>query len=47
MPSTLAKMTTLKLIWERMKHNAITASLDERTRNGLCRKVQPAPPAAI
>ena len=32
---TLAEMTTINLIWERMKRNAITASQDERTRNGL------------
>ncbi len=32
---TLAEMTTINLIWERMKRNAITSSLDERTRNGL------------
>jgi len=31
---TFAEMTTLNFIWERMKRNAITSLLDERTRNG-------------
>ena len=35
MQYTFAEMTTINLIWERMKRNAITASLDERTRDGL------------
>jgi len=32
---TFAESTTVNVIFERMKRNAITASLDERTRNGL------------
>lgn len=32
---TIAEATTLNLIWERMKRNAITPTLDERSRNGI------------
>jgi predicted porin len=32
---TVAETTTLNFIWERMKRNAITPTLDERTRNGM------------
>jgi predicted porin len=32
---TFAETTAINLVWERMKRNAITPLLDERTRNGI------------
>ena len=31
---TIAEATTLNLVWEKLKRNAITPALDERSRNG-------------